>query len=197
VKKFFSILGIIAGLAVLVIGGLIFATIAAADRIDAEVEKAIAPVVSALKAGRAVDDAEITRLARDMQTRSALYRALVKLKKVERFPEEDAKPERIAEADLALWLSHPHEMKALPDHLELVTMIERQEGTPPATRRYYLFKYRMDPPHFAAEDGWMAGMAGPYAPDGRMLEKPTGILSEFKPWDSASPEEHLNIILGE
>ena len=57
---------------------------------------------------------------------------------------------------------------------------------------YYVFRFRVEDPHWAAHHGWMAGIAGPY----RVKEKPTpkGLgetFSQFEPADECSPEEHV------
>jgi hypothetical protein len=70
----------------------------------------------------------------------------------------------------------------------------RLEGSPPVKQRYFIFKYRTQPPHWAAGDGWLAGAAGPYPIDGNMLDRPTAIFSEFVKYDEATPEEHLDKI---
>jgi hypothetical protein len=96
----------------------------------------------------------------------------------------------MAEADLVVWLNHPNELGSVPDEMELMASLPvpaaGSEG-----QRYFLFRYRMRPPHWAAENGWLAGVAGPYAINGPVLSGASGTFSRFEPYDSKSPEEHV------
>jgi hypothetical protein len=60
---------------------------------------------------------------------------------------------------------------------------------------YYLFRFRTLAPHWAAKDGWIAGVSGPF----RRKEEPTtnalgGTFSRFNAWDKKTPEEHVDDI---
>lgn len=166
-------------------------TIRGAYKRDCAIAALIAPVIEAIENGEAVHDAAIATLAQRLDTRCALYRALHEIGQPERFPKKWAALERIAEADLAVWLMHPNELRALPDEIELAGVFEREAGEPPAPCRYFVFKYRMLAPHWAAEEGWMAGAAGPYWDDEAPLFPPCGVFSRFEPFEEATPEEHL------
>lgn len=93
---------------------------------------------------------------------------------------------------MAAWLLFPTELGVLPDEIVLTKEIKRGEGAPSRPCRYFIFKFRTHPPHWAAKDGWMAGVAGPYFSDWKSEESPSMVFSRFEAYDSATPEEHLN-----
>jgi len=183
--------------AVLVVGGaialLIVWMIVRAVRLTLAVTSGlqgrIEPVLTALRESRTPVPDEVHRLAADATTRSLLYRALRSLGHANLFPAEHASPEALAESDLVVWLLHGNELGAALDAIELVKAID-DDG--PAGGRYYLFRFRTIPPHWAAGSGWMAGMAGPYEGREEGFDQPARrVFSRFEPFDTRSPEEHL------
>jgi hypothetical protein len=110
-------------------------------------------------------------------------------------PPQYATPEALAESDLVVWLMHANELGAPPDAIELVKTIERPAGAPGQNSRYYVFRFRTNPPHWAASSGWMAGVAGPYADGDEAFDTPAaGVFSKFEAFESRSPEDHLAAI---
>jgi len=152
----------------------------------------IAAVEDRLAAGHDPDPADVERFARDRETRMVLYDALEHHGRLQLFPAQYATPEAIAEADLVLWLCHPNELDAAPDEIELMARIP-VPGDPSSDMRYYLFRYRTRPPHWAAKDGWLAGVAGPYPVSGTVSAGAAGTFSRFEPYDSRTPEEHVRV----
>ena len=60
---------------------------------------------------------------------------------------------------------------------------------------YFLFRFRVRAPHFAADRGWMAGACGPFPSEPRIPEtEPTATFSELTPFDEKSPEAHVHIV---
>lgn len=56
---------------------------------------------------------------------------------------------------------------------------------------YYVFRFRTLPPHWAADQGWLAGMAGPYLRSATPTTDRHGpTFSAFHPWDGKTAEEH-------
>jgi hypothetical protein len=66
----------------------------------------------------------------------------------------------IAEAEMATWLAYPTELGAAPDEIELLRTVEFESPDGPVD--LFVFRFRTHQPHWAAEDGWMIGVAGPY-----------------------------------
>jgi hypothetical protein len=186
----------LATVAVVVVAGIAFvawrlwATEKGAEDVYLRLTQRIAPVEDRLAAGQDPDPADVERFARDRETRMVLYDALEHHGKLPLFPLQYATPEAIAEADLVLWLCHPNELDAAPDEIELMARIP-VPGEPSTDMRYYVFRYRTKPPHWATNDGWLAGVAGPYPASGTASPGAAGTFSRFEPYDSRTPEEHV------
>lgn len=169
-----------------------FATVIGGLRRDQALVAEIQPIIMAIREGGEVPMDQIARLAERTDTRSALYRALHEIDRSDLFPEQYRELKQIAESDLVVWLLHQNELGAKPDEIELARVIEKVEGDPIEEKyRFFVFKFRTHPPHWAAKDGWMAGVAGPYCDGEDPLQSPPGVFSRFEAFDSATPEEHL------
>lgn len=191
-KVVLIVIGCLVALVVVFIVWRYIATIAGASRRDQALLSAIEPVLSAVRSGATVATDQLIDLARRPDTRSILFRALHELNQSGLIPEEYRSLRSIAESDLVGWLVHPNELGAVPDEIELLKEIEREEGDPPEKYRFFVFKFRTKPPHWAAKDGWTAGVAGPYWDGEPPLHMPAGVFSRFESIDSATPEEHLH-----
>jgi len=191
-KIAFVVFGCFVALVVVFVAWRYLATVAGARRRDQALFSAILPILSAVESGSTVPTDQLVELARRPDTRSLLFRALHELKQSNLMPQEYASLQSIAKSDLVAWLLHPNELGAVPDEIELVKEIEREEDDdPPRKYRFFLFKFRTKPPHWAAKDGWIAGIAGPYW-DGQLpLHSPPCVFSRFESIDSATSEEHL------
>ena len=93
------------------------------------------------------------------------------------------------------WLVYPTELARVPDEIELMHTIPVNEGNEDTAAEYYLFRFRTFEPHWAAKDGWMVGWVGPFL----LKNVPTidgdgQTFSEFTPWDSKTPDEHIHWI---
>jgi hypothetical protein len=121
--------------------------------------------------------------------REVLYDALEHHGKVHCFSRLCA-PEAMAEADPVLCLCHPNELAAVPDEIELMARVPVPNESS-STMKYFVFRYRTKPPHWAAQDGWMAGIAGPYPEGGPVSPAAPGTFSRFEAYDSKTPEEHV------
>lgn len=74
----------------------------------------------------------------------------------------------------------------------IVKTIERATGAEPQGGRYFVFRFRTNPPHWAAKSGWMAGVAGPYFPGDEAFDAPAaGVFSKFESFETRSLEDHL------
>ncbi len=167
-----------------------WATYAGEGRSYEQLAARIEPVEMRLVAGENPDPGDLERFAQDRATRKVLYDALEHHQRLPLFPSKYLTREAMAEADLVVWLNHPNELGTVPDEMELMATLPVPaagfEG-----QQYFLFRYRMSPPHWAAEDGWLAGVAGPYPVDGPVVPGASGTFSRFEPYDSKSAEEHV------
>ena len=159
--------------------------------IDNALMSQVAPVISIIQSGEPTPTDQILALAKRPDTRSFLFRTLHEIKRPELFPKEYSELWQIAESHLVRWLLHPNELGAVPDEIVLVKEIESSEGDPPQKYRFFVFKFRTSPPQWAAKNGWMAGVAGPYWDGELPLVSPPGVGSCLDSFDSATPEEHF------
>jgi hypothetical protein len=184
-----AVLAIGGALAVLIVFMIVRAvrlTLAVTSRLQGRLD----PVLTAVREGRTPVPDDVHRLAADAATRGVLYRALRELGHGGLFPSQFASPETLAESDLVVWLLHGNELGVAPDAIELVKAIDVGDG--PGQGRYYVFRFRTLPPHWAAGSGWMAGVAGPYGRHEEAFDQPgRRVFSRFESFDARSPEEHL------
>ncbi|MGD8456805.1 MAG: hypothetical protein PVF83_10495 [Anaerolineales bacterium] len=152
-------------------------------------------LISLLRMGEMVDDSELLILGSTAETRNLLYEKLDLLGQLERYPQEFYTKQAFAESDMVNWLSYPTEFGQVPDQIELMKVVTIDTETDDGIIEYFLFRFRTLPPHWAAEDGWMAGVSGPYMQtDLPAAISPEGTFSVFDPWESKSPEDHLRRI---
>ena len=188
------VLIVLAVLVALVIAFIVWrfvATMMASERLRRRLHEELAPVSEALDAGKTPDPVLIQRFAKSAETRKVLWEVLQSFNRLDLFPEEYATQESLAEADLVLWLCHPNELTSPPDEIELMATIASPSSTAGTPANYYVFRYCVNPPHWAAKDGWMAGIAGPYAANGDPIPHAPGTFSRFEAYDSKTPEEHV------
>jgi hypothetical protein len=183
--------GVIAALVVWMIVRVARLSVAIANALHAKID----PVLAPLAEGRTPAPDQILALAADPATRGALYRTLRALKRADLFPPEYGTTEHMAESDLVVWLMHGNELGAAPDDIELVSSHQRPPDAS-TEGQYFVFKFRTNPPHWAAASGWLAGVAGPYLDGEEAFDAPAaGVFSKFESFESRSPEEHLSAIV--
>jgi hypothetical protein len=147
--------------------------------------------IALLRLGRNVDVAVLERLAARPEKRSWLYGELGRSRRRELFPPAWATQTALAEGVMVRWLVHPNELGRPPDEIELVKVFV-DDGPPDGVLEWYLFRFRTHPPHWASEKGWMTGLAGPFKRAGGPTTADYGCTwSDFTPWDSMTPEQHL------
>lgn len=185
---------IIVAIVVALIVWRMWATVAGGRRSYGRLSARIEPVLKRLAAGEDPEPADLERFARDRDTRKVLYDALAQHQKLALFPSRYLTAEALAEADLVVWLNHPNELAAVPDEIELMaTLPVAAAGL--EDQRYFVFRYRTNPPHWAAKDGWLAGVAGPYPADGASASSSApGTFSRFERYDSKTPEDHVRAV---
>jgi hypothetical protein len=170
---------------------LVARTLRASARRDQEVASLLDPVMAQVASSEAVPAAAIDELARNPLTRNRLYDALQKLGRGDLFPAAFYTTEAFAESDLSYWLAHGHELGQAPDEIELIERFIRDDSSG-EKRTYCVFKYRVHPPHWAASNGWLVGIAGPYSDDENPTTMASQTFSAFEPLDTRTPSEHLD-----
>ncbi len=189
-KVFLIVVGSVIALIVLFIVWRLIATFRATGTRNRLIDEQMAPIVEKLKAGREPNESELLSYAIRPDTRRALHEALVEHDRESLFPKEYMTPEAAAEADMVFWLLHPNELGSVPDSIELTTRVKRErEGM---DLEYFVYRFRMNEPHWAAKDGWTVGVSGPYLKDAPLYSWAPGTFSTFEKYDEKTPEEHVN-----
>lgn len=152
-------------------------------------------VVSLLRFGENLDTMHILDVAKSAEMRNHLYNELARLGLALLFPKEYETQEAFAESDMVNWLVFPTELGRVPDKIELMKVVEVDTGTDDGFLDYYVFRFCTEEPNWAAKDGWMAGVSGPFL----RKDAPSPVaygdtFSAFEPWESKTPEEHVGNI---
>lgn len=146
-------------------------------------------VLGLLRQGKDVDQPVLDELAARAVTRNKLFHLLHEAEMDDRFPRADATQLAFAESDMVDWLTYPTELAREPDDIEQLAVVpDELPGLGPVD--YYVFRFRTLPPHWAAEQGWLGCVSGPFV----RAEAPTPIahgqtFSKFEPLDGATPEQ--------
>lgn len=151
--------------------------------------------VGLARLGRSVAPTDLERIAAELSCRSVLYDILSSIDRRDLFPRQFADQASLAAGEMARWLAYPTELGAVPDHLELVTTVELPTADGPSD--LFVFRFRMELPHWGAKDGWMIGAAGPF----RRAQQPTTealgyTFSRFESEASMGLDEHVKALVG-
>ncbi len=142
-------------------------------------------------------DADVWReIASSHEMRSWLFSALEEAERLDLFPEDIRSQPALACGDLVQWLCFPTELGREPDEIELMGVASMETEEEEGTLDFYMFRFRSFEPHWSAKDGWLAGVAGPFASKADPTPHGGGAtFSAFQPWDKMEPAEHLNHML--
>jgi hypothetical protein len=172
-----------------------------ADRVEKPLQKALEykdprlkhyALLSLLRLGKPVDKKHVEEVAGHAEMRNWLFIGLEKVGKSSFFPEKLRTQKAFAEADMVNWLVYPTELNRVPDDIELMRVVTVDTGLPDGIYDYYLFRFRTKEPHWAAKDGWIAGVSGPYLRKDQPTTKALGeTFSSFTKWDAKRPDEHV------
>lgn len=192
-KTFLIIVGSIVLVILIFFAFMYFQAVRGGAQVASAIEDKIQIAINAIKNGQQINKAELDRLAHDPVTRNYLLQNLRDIGREDLFPAEYLDTRHIAESDLVSWLMHPSELDAAPDEIELVKVISKViDGM---ENEFYVFKFRKLGDHWAAKDGWTAGIAGPYAKNGKATPFPEAVFSQFEKIEARTPEEHLDTVL--
>lgn len=154
-----------------------------------KLKRRIQPVLQAVKEGDARAPKLIWALAEEPATRNFLFGELREAGHAAAFPQEYRTLEKIAESDMVFWLMHGNELQVPPDEIELVRKVAVADGD--RVGAFFLFRFRVGEPHWAADRDWMAGIAGPFFDHDDDIESARYTFSELEPYASKSDAEHL------
>jgi hypothetical protein len=151
-----------------------------------------AAALSLVDHGRAVPADALARAAASPEVRAPLYDALARRKHPELFPVKYATQDALAESAMVTWLAGPTELGRAPDAIERMKTVGID--TPEGPADLYLFRFRTGAPHWAAADGWLAGIAGPFPHGDRPTTHAPGTFSDFERWESREADEHVALL---
>ncbi|WP_165748736.1 hypothetical protein [Cellulophaga sp. Z1A5H] len=150
----------------------------------------IQPLHEKLENGKEIKKEDVFDYAKDNKTRELTYQILSDYNKTELYPRAYFTIESGAESSLVNWLEFPTELDKAPDdikHLEKVKIVFEDEDV-----FYHVFKYMTIEPHWAAKNGWMLGVVGPYFENSKPYDFPAATFSrcsskfgEIEPKDEA------------
>jgi hypothetical protein len=136
--------------------------------------------------------AAVAAVAASSELRNHLYEKLKEADQDQMMPPRYRTQAAFAEAEMVRWLVYPTELGRVPDQIELKKVVSVDAGGTDGVLDYYLFRFRTLPPHWAAKEGWMAGVAGPFLrKDTPTTEAQGDTFSEFERWNSRTPAEHV------
>lgn len=139
----------------------------------------IRPLYEMLEKGQQPSTEEIYAYAKNMLTRETTFRLLHERNLATIFPPEFYTIEKAAESNLANWLEFPTELDACPDEIEHVKRVTIDFDGEQHYVHYEVFKFRMQEPHWAAGDGWLLGVVGPYFDDSQPYDFPHSTFSRL------------------
>ena len=152
-------------------------------------------IASLLKLGKQIDAKHIADVASHAEMRNFLFKSLQKHGRSALYPAKFKTQAAFAESDMVNWLTYPTELGRVPDEIELMKVVPIDTGLPGGIYEYCLFRFRTHEPHWAAKDGWMAGVSGPFLRGKEATTQSLGdTFSTFSKWDSKKPDEHVGNI---
>jgi len=153
-------------------------------------------VMGLIRQGEEVEAKHLVDVGASPEIRNYLFDGLMTLGKLSLFPKEFRTQAALAESNMVNWLIFPTELGRAPDEIELMHIATVDRDTEEGPIDYYIFRFRTFAPHWAANDGWMAGVSGPFIQkDAPSTVSYGDTFSCFEPWDSKTPEEHLEVVL--
>ena len=152
---------------------------------------------SLLRLGEPVADGVLAELARSDEVRARLFDLLAERQELDRLPAEYRTQPALAQSEMVSWLIFPTELGRVPDEIELMDVIAVPDEDGPGLLDYFVYRFRTLPPDSGASAGWMAGIAGPYHRHDEPTTESLGeTFSRFESWESKTPREHLEAIVG-
>lgn len=126
----------------------------------------IKPLYQKLENSIYISPDEVYAYAANILSREDTYTLLQVYKQESLFPAEFNTVIKAAESRLANWLEFPTELGKCPDEMEFVKQVTILFNNNEEEKTYYqVFRFKTHAPHWAANDGWIMGVAGPYFDD--------------------------------
>lgn len=161
----------------------------------------IKPLVEKLESNETPTQEDVQQFAEKLITRESTYQLLAEHNMLNLFPEKFNNLVSGAASNLANWLEFPTELDACPDEMEHMERVTFDFDGQNNFVHYEVFKYRVDEPHWAAKDGWMLGVVGPFFDDSKPYDFPHATFSRASSTvDKVTPKQeakwvHENIAM--
>jgi len=150
--------------------------------------KQIDPLARRIAANQPLTPDDVRPLAAEPSVRPMLYVSLSLFGRLDLFPPEHLTRLAQAQGILAYWLMHPNEAQDAPEAVELVEAVTRQVDGEDC--EFFALRYRMPEGHWAAKDGWMLGIAGPFRDADSPYADSVGAFARFDDeYGTTQPDE--------
>lgn len=160
------------------------------SKINAERFDRIKELYEKLESGQELTENEVLPFAKNILTRQTTFELLTDHNKTNLFPKEYNTLIKGAESNLANWLEFPTELDACPDEIQHIKRVTFDFDGQNNFVHYEVFKYRVNEPHWAAKDGWILGVVGPYFDNSKPYDFPQATFSRVSSTlDKVTPEE--------
>ncbi|GGB81619.1 hypothetical protein [Dyadobacter sediminis] len=169
------------------------------SKLNAERFNRIKDLYEKLESGQELIDNDVFPFAKNILTRQTTFELLADHNKTYLFPKEYNTLIKGAESNLANWLEFPTELDACPDEIQHIKRVTFDFDGQNNFVHYEVFKYRVNEPHWAAKEGWILGVVGPYFDDSKPFDFPQATFSRVSSTlDKVTPDEeakwvHKNI----
>ncbi len=143
-----------------------------------------------VESGETVTSEDAFEFAKNILTREATFNLLNDNGLSHLFPKEFSSIEKAGETHLANWLEFPTELDACPDEIQHIKRVTIDLDGQDNFAHYEVYKYRVNEPHWAAKNGWILGVVGPYGDDSKPYDHPQATFSRVTSIaDKVSPDE--------
>lgn len=141
--------------------------------------KKVQTLFNKLENRQTITAADIYDYAKNIVTRQTTFQLLKKWGLTDLFPKEFYTMEKAAESNLANWLEFPTELGTCPDEINYLKKVAIDPGDQTNFFCYYVFKFRVNHPHWFADKGWALGVVGPYFANSQPYDHPRSTFSRF------------------
>jgi hypothetical protein len=167
-------------LAIVVFGVYRFVTVKRQNnQLNAERFDRVKELYDKLESGQVITENDVLPFAKNRSTRQTAFELLAEYDKTNLFPNEFNNLISGAESNLANWLEFPTELDACPDEMEHIKRVTFDFDGQHNFVHYEVFKYKVYEPHWAANDGWILGVVGPYFDDSKPYDFPHATFSRI------------------
>ncbi|MDN3581423.1 hypothetical protein [Mucilaginibacter flavus] len=162
---FFIVIGVIVCALALFVAYRLLKVKAQRKKLDEVKHRRLQPLYDKLMGDKALSLDDVLPFAENMLTRYDVFHLLKEHNKLAIFPIAYYTLVKGAESSLATWLEFPTELDACPDEMEHIKRVTFDFDAEGNQVHYEVFKYRVNAPHWAADNGWMLGVVGPFFDD--------------------------------